>query len=80
MIVTALTPMTNLSRLSRKIRRAAGQSRSLQVKASDVDSYGDYDLEQIGELPANLAGVNPNPSILDGSGEEFESLYQWFLS
>jgi hypothetical protein len=72
--------MTNLNRLSRRIRRAVGQSRSLRVKASDVDSYGDYDLEQIGELPVNLAGVNPDPSILDGSGEEFESLYQWFLS
>jgi hypothetical protein len=77
MIGTTLTPKTTLSRLSRKIRRVARQPRPLQVKASDVDSYGDYDVEQLNELPANPAGSNAAPDV---SAEEFDTLYHWYLS
>jgi hypothetical protein len=47
------------------------------VKASDVDSYGDYDVEQMSALPANPVGSNTTPNV---SAEEFETLYQWYLS
>jgi hypothetical protein len=77
MIVTSLAPKTSLSSLSRKIRRIARWPRSLQVKASDIDSYGDYDVEQLNALPANLAGSNAAPEV---SAEEFETLYHWYLS
>jgi hypothetical protein len=77
MIATTLTPKTNISRLSSKIRRTARRPRSLQVKASDVDSYGDYDVEQMSALPANPVGSNTTPNV---SADEFETLYQWYLS
>ncbi len=77
MIATMLTPKTTLSRLSRKIRRIARQPRSIQVKASDVDSYGDYNVEQMNELPANPASSNVVPDV---SAEEFDTLYHWYLS
>jgi hypothetical protein len=47
------------------------------VKASDVDSYGDYNVEQMNELPANPASSNV---VLDVSAEEFDTLYHWYLS
>ena len=80
MIATTLTPTTTLSCTNNKIRRIARQSRSLQVKASDVDSYGDYDIEQMNTLPAHLAGMNTSNGEASVSSEEFEKLYHWFLS
>lgn len=77
MFATTFTPKTSLSRMSRKIRRITRQPHSLKVKASDVDSYGDYDVEQISKLPANLNTVPVTPNV---SAEEFETLYHWFLS
>ncbi len=77
MIATMLTPKTTLSHLSRKIRRIVRQPRSIQVKASDVDSYGDYNVEQMNELPANPASSNVVPDV---SAEEFDTLYHWYLS
>jgi len=77
MIATSLAPKYSLSRLSRKIRHVARQPRPLQVKASEVDSYGDYDVEQLNVLPANPAGSNTTPEV---SADEFETLYHWYLS
>ena len=80
MIATTLAPKTSLNRLSRKIHRIIRQPRSLKVKASDVDSYGDYDIELISELIANQNGMNSNLSATDVSDEELEKLYHLFLS
>jgi len=77
MIATYPAPKTNLNRLSLEILWVARKPRPLQVKASDVDSYGDYDVEQLNDPPAILVGSNATPDV---SMEEFESLYQWFLS
>ena len=77
MIATSLAPKTSLSRLSRKIHWIAHRPRPLQVKASDVDSYGDYDVEQLNALPTNPASSNAVPDV---SAEEFETLYHWYLS
>ncbi len=53
----------------------------LQVKASEVDSYGDYDTEQVAEMMATAsldqAKAAPVPDV---SAEDFEKLYNWFLS
>jgi len=77
MIATSLAPKTSLSHLSRKIHRIARRPQPLQVKASDVDSYGDYDVEQLNALPAIPASSNAVPDV---SAEEFETLYHWYLS
>ena len=77
MIATSLAPKTNLSRLSYKIIWVVCQPRPLQVKASDVDSYGDYDIELLNELPATPVSLNTAPDV---SEEEFETLYHWYLS
>jgi hypothetical protein len=74
MIATSFAPKTSLSR---KIRRIARRSRPLQVKASDVDSYGDYDVEQMNALPVNPVGAKTAPDV---AAEDFERLYHWYLS
>ena len=77
MIATSLATKTNLSHLTSKILWIVCQPRPLQVKASDVDSYGDYDVEQMNQLPNNPVESNAAPEV---SAEEFEALYHWFLS
>lgn len=77
MIATSLAPKTNLRRPGLEILWVARQPLPLQVKAMDVDSYGDYDVDQLNEPPVILACSNTTPDV---SMEEFESLYHWFLS
>ena len=77
MIATSLNPIITERRTSCKIHWTVCQPRSLQVKASDVDSYGDYDVEQMNVLPTNPVSSNTTPNV---SAEEFETLYHWFLS
>jgi hypothetical protein len=77
MIATSLAPKTSLNRLSLKIRRVVPRPRPLQVKALEVDSYGDYDVEQLNVPSAVPSGSNTAPDV---SAEEFETLYHWYLS
>ena len=52
---------------------------AIEVKASEVDGYGDYDSEQIAEMLASLPAqqISAAPNVDE---DEFESLYHWFLS
>jgi hypothetical protein len=60
------------------IVRPAG---ALQLKASHVEGYGEYDPDQLAEQYEALSG-NPVEAALvpDIAPEEFEAVYQWFLS
>jgi len=58
------------------IVRLAG---AIEVKPSDVDGYGDYDSEQIAEMLAT-APASQTQTEPDITPEEFEKVYQWFLS
>lgn len=79
MFETILTTKTYQRPLILNLRRTARPVKSLQVKAFEVDGYGDYDAELIGELLA--AAPAPQSQITaDVTPEEFEKIYQWFLS
>jgi hypothetical protein len=76
MIGTTLTPKTTISRLSRKIHR----DHPLQVKACEIDGYGNYGCQLAEELQVALPQLSATTSIADVSAEEFEAVYRWFLS
>jgi len=76
MIGTTITPKITISRLSRKIRR----DHPLQVKACEVDGYGNYGCQLVDALQVASPKLNATSPIVDVSAEEFEAVYRWFWS
>jgi len=79
MFETTLTLNTHKRPLTLTLHCSARTVKSPQVKASDVDGYGDYDADLLGEL---LAAVPVHQSSITSeiTPEEFEKNYRWFLS
>ena len=82
-IQTQLNPCLGARQAMATLRLSFGswRIRPLQVKPSELDGYGDYDTEQLAELmaTASLDQAKAAP-IPDVSAEEFDKLYNWFLS
>jgi hypothetical protein len=73
---TTLTPKTTISRSSRKTR----WDHPLQVKACEIDGYGNFGCQLAEELKAALPQLGATSPTVDISAEEFEAAYRWFWS
>jgi hypothetical protein len=81
MITNLSIPNPKISHLSICFPWIVRPACAIQVKAADVEGYGDYDAERLGEELEALSGdSNAAAPVPDIAPEEFEATYRWFLS
>jgi hypothetical protein len=76
MTSTILTTKTTISHTGRKSRRDI----PLQVKACEIDGYGNYGCQLADELQSALPQLGATSPVADISAEEFEAVNRWYWS
>ncbi len=72
---------SHISQLNHNFPWVVRREGAIQLKASEVEGYGDYDTNLLGEQFEALSKVPVNTApIPDIAAEEFEAIYSWFLS
>lgn len=72
--------LTPLRRRYHRTFQAGRKVYPLQVKACEVDGYGNYGDQLAEEFQAAAPHLGATAPIADVSDEEFEAVYHWFWS